>query len=354
MPATSLLGIPGHPWERDVRRVIGLSCAVRASVDRFIRPTDGPRPSLDAVVARRVGRRVVNRLIAPITGGVYARQPDEIDVDEVLPALRTTIAKTGSLTRAVRELCTERPASGGAIAGITGGIGLLTEALTVALDGAGGRLALSQTVTGLGCGVYGWDVWTGGPNPRHIAAPIVVIATPIGMARALLAQATGRLPADRPTPVEVVTLVVDHAALDAAPRGTGLLVAPDAPDVHAKALTHATAKWPWLEEAAGPGRHVLRLSYAAGAAPRTGDVPIDRALDDASVLLGMPLRRNHLAGHSSVHYPDQLTPRPRTPLPAEFPGLPGLAVAGSARTGPGLAAVIADATATARRLMASA
>ena len=30
--------------------------------------------------------------------------------------------------------------------------------------------------------------------------------------------------------------------------------------VHARALTHATAKWEWLRERAG-GRHVLRLSY---------------------------------------------------------------------------------------------
>ena len=61
--------------------------------------------------------------------------------------------------------------------------------------------------------------------------------------------------------IVLATLVVDSAELDAAPRGTGLLVAPGASGIRAKALTHATAKWAWLAEAAGPHRHVLRLSY---------------------------------------------------------------------------------------------
>lgn len=356
MPTRSLLGIPAHPWARDVRRIIGVAGAARASADLLFRSKRVPPRSLGAVVSRRVGRRVAERLIAPITAGVYSRQPDEIDADDVLPALRAAIAQTGSLTRAVRTLVADRPPAGGAVAGIDGGIGLLTAALATAFQQAGGRLDCAQAVTGLGSGAHGWEVTTDGPDPRSLAAPLAVIATPIGQTRTLLAQATsaaGPAAAVRTAPVEVVTLVVDCAALDAAPRGTGLLVAPRVPDVRAKALTHATAKWPWLAAAAGPGRHVLRLSYAAGAAPETGDVPVGQALADASALLAVPLGLGELVDHRSVHYPDQLTPRPGTPSPAAFPGSPGLAVTGSARTGPGLAAVIADATDTANRLLAS-
>jgi oxygen-dependent protoporphyrinogen oxidase len=31
--------------------------------------------------------------------------------------------------------------------------------------------------------------------------------------------------------------------------------------VRAKALSHASAKWDWIREAYGPGRHLVRLSY---------------------------------------------------------------------------------------------
>ena len=93
--------------------------------------------------------------------------------------------------------------------------------------------------------------------------------------------------------VELVTLVLDAPGLDAAPRGTGVLVAADAPGVTAKALTHSTAKWSWLAEQAG-GRHVVRLSYGrAGAAnPLDGrsDAEVaELALADASLLLGVQL-----------------------------------------------------------------
>src|SRR6185312_15851787 len=64
--------------------------------------------------------------------------------------------------------------------------------------------------------------------------------------------------------ITLVTLVVDQPELAAAPRGTGVLVELGAPGVGARALTHLTAKWPWLAERAN-GLHALRLSYDGGA-----------------------------------------------------------------------------------------
>jgi oxygen-dependent protoporphyrinogen oxidase len=84
-------------------------------------------------------------------------------------------------------------------------------------------------------------------------------------------------PAEPPRTVTLVTLVLAAPELDAAPRGTGVLVA-DGSGVGARALTHVTAKWPWVAESAG-GRHVLRLSYdGRGATPA-------QALRDAETLL---------------------------------------------------------------------
>jgi oxygen-dependent protoporphyrinogen oxidase len=61
--------------------------------------------------------------------------------------------------------------------------------------------------------------------------------------------------------VVVVAVVLEAPELDADPVGSGLLIAPGHPRVRAKALTHATAKWAWIREAFGPGRHLVRLSY---------------------------------------------------------------------------------------------
>ena len=156
------------------------------------------------------------------------------------------------------------------------------------------------------------------------------------------------------TPVRICTLVVDDHRLDAAPRGTGVLVAAQATGVTAKALTHATAKWPWLAELAGPGRHVLRLSYGRGdpaGLPDPGALPAI-ALADAAELLGVPLTPASVVDAAVVEWSSAL-PAPRPGHAAAVRGLrealaaAGLAVVGAAVAGSGLAGVVADARAQA-------
>ena len=133
--------------------------------------------------------------------------------------------------------------------------------------------------------------------------------------------------------IDLVTLVVEQDELDAAPRGTGLLVAAGAP-VGARALTHATAKWVWLRDAAA-GRHVLRLSYDATPAD-----PVAAARVDAEVLLGVPLPAVVDAAHVSWMRPAAALP------PAE------VTVVGESVAGSGLAGLIAHAERTASELLA--
>jgi oxygen-dependent protoporphyrinogen oxidase len=165
--------------------------------------------------------------------------------------------------------------------------------------------------------------------------------------------------------VELVTLVVDapvgsptRTALDASPRGTGVLVAPGVPGVHAKALTHLTAKWRWLADAAG-GRHVLRLSYGrAGEAPlELSDDALRRvAVADASALLGVPLDERDVPGFARTRWTNTVPFAARgqrarvAAVRAEVAHQPGLEVTGAWIAGTGLASVVADAEAAAARL----
>jgi oxygen-dependent protoporphyrinogen oxidase len=151
-----------------------------------------------------------------------------------------------------------------------------------------------------------------------------------------------------------VTLVVDQPELDAAPRGTGMLVHPDAAGVAAKAITHATVKWPWLAEAAA-GRHVLRLSYATDAtdgADVATSLPVDptdatgtRATRDATALLGVPVAPSAVVGAARVrwHGPDTTAA-----------GLAeGVVAIGEASTGRGLAGIVASSRAAAEHILDS-
>ena len=198
-----------------------------------------------------MGSRVLDRLVRPVVGGVHAADPDDLAVDAVAPGLPGALdGQRGSLARAVRSLRASAPA-GSAVQGIAGGVHILVDALVADIEAHGGMLRTGATVRSL--------------DDEH--ADRWVLATPSAVD--LLGLTVGR--PDPGAQVTLVTLVLDAPALDAAPRGTGVLVAREATDVTAKALTHATAKWAWLAQAAGPGRHVVRLSYGrAGESTRTG------------------------------------------------------------------------------------
>ena len=344
LPRTGLLGIPAHPWS--ARRTIGVLGALRASLDLVLPRSDDPA-TLGALVRRRMGARVLDRLVRPIVGGVHAADPDDLSVDAVAPGL-SDARHRGSLARAVRSMRASAPA-GAAAQGIEGGMHLLVDALVADLRAHGCEVRTRSRVTSARRTDDGWTVLM---STGSESAPRLVLATP---------QAPQLLGLDLGTPdpgaeVVLVTLVLEASELDAAPRGTGVLVAPEASDVVAKALTHGTAKWAWLARDAGPGRHVVRLSYGRAGAV-TAEPDTDQALRDASRLLGVPLDAGQLRGHATVRW-TQALPRPSeanrtvvTAVRSAVAGLAGVAVCGAWVAGNGLASVVPDAQSAARSLV---
>lgn len=334
LPRTGLLGIPADPWAADVRRTLGPLGALRASLDLVLPPSRAD--TLGELVRRRMGARVLDRLVRPVVGGVHAADPDDLAVDAVSPGLPDALRRErGSLARAVRSLRASAPA-GSAVQGLDGGLHVLVDALVADVEAHGGTVRTRATVASLDD--ERTDRW--------------VLATPAAV------DLLG-LPVGRPDPgaqVTLVTLVLDAPALDSAPRGTGVLVAREATDVSAKALTHGTAKWAWLAQAAGAGRHVVRLSYGRAGEDGT-DPDVDTALRDAATLLGTPLTRDQLVGHAIVRW-TQALPRPSAQhaqvvadVRAAVDARPGVAVCGAWVAGNGLASVIPDARAAARSVL---
>ncbi|GAA1725899.1 protoporphyrinogen oxidase [Isoptericola hypogeus] len=396
LPAAGLLGIPSVPWAADVRRAIGWPGVARAALDRLLPRFVADTSDLGAFVRSRMGRRVTERLVGPVAAGVHSAPLDRLDVAAVAPGLLDAFAAESSLSGAVASLRAAAPA-GSAVRGIDGGIHALVEALTGEVAASAEEwvdsprvdqtgpihtaVRVAQRVTEverLDAGPGGtWLVRTAAGS--RVAAPRLVVTTPT--VAPLLAPwlvdpgddavhgaadgAAVVVPApERGADVWLVTLLLDAPELDDAPRGSGMLVAPDEPaagdgagqggeGVRAKALTHATAKWPWLAErvraAAGPGAHVVRLSYGrigSSTVPPTAE----EAARDASVLLGVDLTdrvRDHLLQRWDGALPPP-TPAYRAQVASFADAVgrtPGLAVTGGWVAGTGLAAVVAHAQA---------
>jgi len=379
LPKTGVLGIPANPWDPEVRRTLGLAGSLRAWVDTLLPAsvgTGGAATSVAALVRARMGRRVLDRLVSPVVGGVHSADPALLDVDMVAPGLRAGLRTHGSLAAAVKaQRRASTPATpagpqkgaslqkaGSAVAGLRGGMHTLVTALLAELTDLGVTLRAGTPAAGVRRTSTGWRVTAGG---EEFDAGRLVVAVEGPAAVNLLSEVLPEITALRPAAgpdVKLVTLVLDRPELDTAPRGTGVLVAPQSPGIQAKALTHATAKWAWLDESTAPGRHVLRLSYGRGAttgAPGSapaGALPepdteadlLAAALRDASTLLGVDLSRDDLAGWDVVRWAGALPfaslgHKQRVARVRELCAAEGdLAVVGGWVAGNGLAAIVAD------------
>ncbi|UWF77384.1 protoporphyrinogen/coproporphyrinogen oxidase [Microbacterium neungamense] len=376
LPVGGMLGILANPFADDVRRIIGWRGAWRAYLDRLRPPlTIGHEHSLGRLVRSRMGARVLDRLVAPVTAGVYSAHPDDVDVDVAIPGLNAALTRVGSLSGAVAVLREEqkaRTAPGSAVQGLHGGMGRLVDALRADLEtyGAGIRTGVRATALRREGGVWIVDVDEAstdadadaceplGAAAEALRATGVILAVPEPAARALLdGIATLGAPGAAPE-IEIVTLLLDAATLDAAPRGSGVLTVPGSRA--AKALTHSTAKWGWLREAAA-GRHVVRVSFGSQGEPAAtaalDDAEAARlALAEASAMLGVPLEPSQLrAGHRARFVQAQPSSligaaERRDAARDAIRRTPGLAAVGAWLAGTGLAQVVPDAVAEADRL----
>ncbi|WP_234988182.1 NAD(P)/FAD-dependent oxidoreductase [Demequina sp. NBRC 110056] len=323
LPRTGWLGIPTASLARDVRRAIGWRGALRAAGDRLAPVRDvGPQTSLGELARDRLGDAAADRLVAPVVQGIYSRPLDDITLADVAPGLAEEIRAKGGLVRAATARRAAAPA-GAAVQGLVGGIATLTDALAADARAAGARILTESPVGAVERRGTGWRVWSEGT--QHDVDDLV-LAVPRPIVAALVPDVAWA--EDRQ--VALVTLVLDAPELDGAPRGTGVLAAGF--ESGAKALTHATAKWRWLADAA-EGRQVVRLSYGIDTARDARP----HALADASALLGVTLRESQLRDIARVQWHDSAPA-----AVADRDPVPGLHLVGSAAGLSGLAAIVAD------------
>ncbi|MGD3108252.1 protoporphyrinogen oxidase [Streptomyces sp. YGL11-2] len=288
MPKGHVMGVPGDLAPLAASGVISPEGMARIAEDATLARTEaGTDVAVGEYVAARLGREVVDRLVEPLLGGVYAGDAYRISMRAAVPQLFEAARTERSLIEGVRAIQARAaalvppggPAAGGPLfMGIDGGIGTLPGAVADAVGRAGGEILLRTEVRELRhTAADGWRIAAG---DRRIAADAVIMAAPAGAAARLLRAgcpaAADELEAVDYASMALVTMAFRRSDLGTVPSGSGFLVPPV--DGHRiKASTFASHKWDWIARA-DPDLFVLRTSLG-----RYGD-DADLKRDDAELV----------------------------------------------------------------------
>ncbi|MGO1543435.1 MAG: protoporphyrinogen oxidase [Gulosibacter sp.] len=330
LPAGGMLGIPAGADAPGLFEAIGAEGVAAVAAEAELDASVGAdEESFAALVRTRFGERVLRRLVAPVARGVYSLDPELIEHQVLIPTLAQRLAEHGSLTAAVASL-RPKASPGALVRGVRGGMHRFVAALVAECERLGVEIRLQSPMrVDLESGaLVPFEANSSGRASDRLAdaageassverEPFSCVLVSTGAAISGVPGPAGSLGIDEPAATvssEVFALLVDAPKLDAHPRGTGVLVS-DADDVAAKALTHVSAKWPWLAKETAPGQHVIRLSYGP-AAPDADAVSLaldddqlaEQALRDASRILDIPLERSQLRASARQPW--------RMPMPA--------------------------------------
>ncbi len=119
--------------------------------------------SVAAYVGARLGHEVVDRIVEPLLGGVYAGRADELSLRATLPAV-AAVSDERSLLRALHGR--PRGAAGPVFAGFAGGVGQLAEMLTATIEAAGATVGCSARLLVNSPGRRPAGAWSPARPPR--------------------------------------------------------------------------------------------------------------------------------------------------------------------------------------------
>jgi protoporphyrinogen/coproporphyrinogen III oxidase len=395
LPRRQFMGVPADLDDLARSGILSADGLTRARQDLDLPATerDGDT-AVAAYVGARFGAELVERLVDPLLGGVYAGRSEDLSFEATLGPLAAAARAHRSLAGAARSLLPAEPApppepaqpaersgaskrsgasarSGASepprppvFASLAGGLGALPSAVAAA---SGAVIRTRATVRELSRTTTGWRLVVGSAAaPEEIHADAVVLAVPARPAARLLAgvaaPASAALAGIDYASMAIVTLAYPRSTFPPAQDASrsGYLV--PAVDGHAvKAATFSTIKWPHLVAGgqagqAGPGEpvHVVRCSIG-----RIGEEAVLQRSDEELAALaaaelaqatgtrGAPVdARVTRWGGGLPQYPVGHLDRVAA-IRAGVAAQPGLAVCGAAYDGLGIPACVATARAAA-------
>ncbi|QKW37548.1 protoporphyrinogen oxidase [Actinomadura sp. NAK00032] len=369
IPSGQVMGVPSDLRALAAAQVLSPAGLARVPLDLVLPETPrGGDVSVAAYIGARVGREVVDRLVEPLLGGVYAGRAELLSFEATLPAVAAAARGHRSLISAVQGIRKAAPADAGPVfATLPDGLGTLPHLVADGITAAGGTVRTGATVRELRRREDGWRL-TVGPtrDPEYLDADAVVVAVPAAPASRLLEPdvpaAARQLAGIEYASMAIITLAYRPTAFPRLPKGSGYLVPGVESDTErggrgVKAVTFSSVKWPHLRDR-DPGVIAVRCSIGRLGEERTLQRPDEELAAAAMAELAATCGVTELPAETrvtrwggglpqyNVGHADRVAK-----VRAAVAGTPGLAVAGAAYDGLGIPACIASARAAATRVL---
>ena len=372
LPPRQFMGVPADLDGLAASGVLSAAGLTRARQDLELpaTPRDGDVP-VAAYIGARFGPELVDRLVDPLLGGVYAGRSEQLSFEATLGPLASAAGSHRSLAEAVGSLIpappaarpgADAPARPAVFTTLTDGLGALPAAVAAA---SGATVRTRATVRELTRTATGWRLVVGSAaDPEEILADAVVLALPARPASRLLSGVPGAsaaaaaLAAIEYASMAIVTLAYPRSRFPVTRERSGYLV-PAVEGRAVKAVTFSTIKWPHLAARPNGGEPVDIIRCSIG---RIGEESVLQR-DDADLVA---LAAAELADQTGAQGPpvDTRVTRWGGGLPQYTVGhldrvatigeavgaQPGLAVCGAAYAGIGIPACIATADSAAQRV----
>lgn len=250
LPRGAVLGIPTSPIALATSGLLSPAGVARAVADLFIPKKEiGDDISVGALIRRRFGDQVADRIVAPLMSGIRAGDIDSMSLEMAAPQIAAVARGHRSLALGLRRAT--RDATAPRFVGLRDGMSSLTTALR---DAAGADVRLRSPVDTL-------------ENDTTVAGERfdgVVVALPPHLAAGVVgAPDLARIESSS---VTVVNLVYPPGSALPSTPGTGVLVPPSS-GRSLIACTWITKKWPHLAPA--DGRAVVRCVADGNASVET-------------------------------------------------------------------------------------
>lgn len=252
LPAKHVMGVPSDLGALARSGILSPAGLARASLDRVLSPSPVTTDvSVAAYIRARLGGEVVDRLIEPMLGGVYAGRSDMLSLRATMPRIAAAARTERSLLEAAAAIAAETPKDAGPVfTTLKGGLGGLPKAVAKA---SGADVRTEAMVRELIRTETGWRLIAGPAREEEVIdADAVILAIPARPASRLLSREVPKAAAELArieySSMAVVTLAYPRAAFPRTPRGSGYLV-PPVEGRPVKAVTFSTVKWPHLAEA---------------------------------------------------------------------------------------------------------